>query len=120
MISFEWLNDKCQKCDGDFIETVCPMLKNNCCTIYETRPSCCRNHPQNNGYCVSGDCLLIGKEKNTKESSVICIECGAKCCKRILIPKNQIITKKFMLRWMDIDCQTCRNLFGKISKLNKE
>ena|ERR1035437_5711839 len=112
MVNYKWIKDKCQKCNSNFVEVTCPMLKNNRCTIYETRLSCCKSHPQNSGYCASGDCLLIGKEKNTKESSIICMECGAKCCKRILVPKDQTVTKEFMLKWLDIDCQTCQEFFG--------
>lgn len=111
MTKYKWLNKNIQKCKNKFVETECPLLKDNQCSIYKTRPNCCKNYPQNNSYCSTADCLLIGKDKNTRESSIICARCDAKCCKRILIPKNQIITNEFILKWMNIDCQTCRKLF---------
>jgi Fe-S-cluster containining protein len=97
---------------GKYVEATCPYLVDNKCSIYENRMMCCRNHPQDNGYCAETDCLIHGMKRNTEESSKLCLECGSKCCKRILVPVGQDVTKKFIESWLDIDCETCGEIFN--------
>lgn len=105
----KWVKEKICESKGELIEIVCPFFKNNACSIYEQRFNCCRNFRQLDGYCAKSYCLLTGdKHENIKE---LCFKCLKNCCTKILVPKKAKLTKAFIKKWMDIDCQTCKEIF---------
>lgn len=109
----DWLQATIKSSNYKYKKVTCPKLVDNRCSDYENRPNCCRNHPQDNGYCAESDCLIQNIEKNTEDSSKLCAECGSKCCKRILIPINQEISEDFIMKWLSIDCDNCKIFFSK-------
>jgi hypothetical protein len=108
----KWIMEIIKRSSG-YKKIVCPYLKNNKCIIYKERFNCCRKFPVKNGYCAKSNCQLLKKniKNNTKKSSLVCSECKKICCKSILVPDNIEITKKFIEKWMNIDCDTCKKLF---------
>jgi Fe-S-cluster containining protein len=111
---YNWYKDVVDKADGQYVKVACPFLIDDKCSDYANRPSCCRHYPQNNGYCSDEDCLIVGLENNTEETTKLCLKCQAKCCKTIQVPTDVEVTKEFIKKWLDIDCTTCQEFFGEI------
>ena len=105
----QWIAEVIAASDNEFVEAVCPWLKNNACTIYQKRFSCCRNFKRPKGYCAQASCLLTGAAD--EDAKAVCPGCRENCCSQILIPKKSKPTKAFMKRWMDVDCETCLKFF---------
>ncbi len=113
MENIEWILKIIKENKGKYKFVACPYLKNNKCSIYEKRFSCCRNYPKTSGYCSDSDCAILKKKirNNSEQSGKECAKCKAGCCKKILYPKNRKVTKRFVAKLMDIDCTACKKLF---------
>lgn len=110
----DWLGKLDKKSEGKYMEVVCPYFENGRCSLYEKRFACCRNFPQNKGYCSQNkNCNIIKNkiENNTSTSNDACSECQKTCCEKILVPVGVEITKEFMEKWMNITCEDCRKFF---------
>lgn len=102
------INSVNAKCKGEYAKIRCHFLKDGKCSIYDKRPNCCRNFPQKNGFCSKSKCIL---PVSSKHSLSTCSKCKENCCEYVLVPKNIKITKIFLMKWMNMDCKTCRKFF---------
>ena len=80
---------------------ICPYFKNELCTIYETRPLCCRNFPnrEEGMYCSTSKC------------DNDCLNCKDKCCRHIAIKD---LTN--FIQILDITCDTCKRIYCNTKK----
>jgi len=113
LMNLDWIKNEIIKSKGDYKTITCLFYKENKCSIYKIRPSCCRNYPQKNWYCSSEECFLLlrGLDWKNEQSNNDCLSCKKKCCERILVPNDVKITKAFLLKWLDIWCEDCKKLF---------
>jgi Fe-S-cluster containining protein len=113
MFQIKTIKNIIKECDWKYIMITCPFFKNWKCSIYENRPSCCKNYPQKDAYCTNKKCKLWVKNIDWKleSSNPLCFECKKKCCERILVPVWISIDKDFILDWLNIDCKNCKKLF---------
>lgn len=77
---------------------ICPHFKDELCSIYETRPQCCRNFPNRNEgmFCVDSKC------------NNDCINCKDKCCRHI-----EGTDVKNIIQILDISCNDCKRIYCK-------
>ena len=79
----------------------CPYLNNDeLCSIYETRPSCCRNFPNRNEgmFCSESKCVYDAN------GNLDCVNCKDKCC-------NHLEMEVFDIKLLDISCSTCKEVY---------
>jgi len=114
MAYLKWLKEIDKKCQGEYIEIACPFLVKGKCSRYAKRFRCCRNFPNPKGYCAKSKCAILKSriKNNTVESGKKCAQCRKKCCQKIVFPKGIKITKNFIAKWMNIDCESCIKFFG--------
>lgn len=77
-------------------EVVCPHFVNGLCSIYDTRPSCCRNFPNRNlgMFCADSKC------------DEDCANCKDKCCTHIVAPSPDLV-----IAVLSITCSECQNIY---------
>jgi hypothetical protein len=79
----------------------CPYLNaDELCSIYETRPSCCRNFPNRNTgmFCSETKCVYDAL------GNLDCANCKDKCCKHLEM-------EVFDINLLDISCLTCKETY---------
>ena len=79
----------------------CPYLNaDELCSIYETRPSCCRNFPNRNTgmFCSETKCVYDAL------GNLDCANCKDKCCKHLEM-------EVFDIKLLDISCSTCKETY---------
>ena len=79
----------------------CPYLNaDELCSIYETRPSCCRNFPNRNTgmFCSETKCVYDAL------GNLDCANCKDKCCKHLEM-------SVFDIKLLDISCSTCKETY---------
>lgn len=79
----------------------CPLLDSNgLCTIYENRPSCCRNYPNKTEgmFCNDNKCIY------DEQGNLDCFNCKDKCC-------NYLRMDTFDLDKMNISCEECKEVY---------
>lgn len=82
---------------------VCPHLdKDEKCSIYEDRYSCCRSYP--NLTTPSAFCF------NTDRCTQICETCEDKCCKHIFVDGSISDVAEAVKQALSIPCSTCHQL----------
>ena len=82
----------------------CPYLdKDELCSIYENRFSCCRNFPNRNSgmFCAEAKCVYDAL------GNVDCMNCKDKCC-------NHLEMEVFDAKLLDISCLDCKEKYCKI------
>lgn len=110
----EWVKEKLLNMK-EWKEGHCAYLINNQCAIYNERPSCCRNFPdiENSSLCkLVHYCALkeAGTGLTAERKSKICFECGAECCKKILIPKDLEFSGRDFTEWLGFSCKECNDI----------
>ena len=81
----------------------CPYLdKDERCSIYETRFSCCRNFPNRNTgmFCSEAKCVY------NSLGNLDCANCKDKCC-------NHLEMEIFDVKLLDISCVECKEKYCK-------
>lgn len=83
---------------------ICPYFKNELCSIYDKRPSCCRNFPNRTEgmFCSDSECVY------TVEGELDCENCLDKCCRHIVADKVEDI-----LKVLDTSCEDCKTIYCK-------
>jgi len=79
----------------------CPYLNaDELCSIYETRPSCCRNFPNRNTgmFCSETKCVYDAL------GNLDCANCKDKCCKHLEM-------EVFDIKLLNISCSTCKETY---------
>jgi Fe-S-cluster containining protein len=79
----------------------CPYLNNDeLCSIYETRPSCCRNFPNRTlgMFCSETKCVYDAL------GNLDCANCKDKCC-------SHLEMEVFDIKLLDISCSTCKEVY---------
>lgn len=82
---------------------ICPFLKDELCSIYNDRPSCCRNMPNSTPGMFCYDHLKCVYDS---DGNVDCKNCADKCCKHLQIPDNT--SKLDVLRHLTMTCDECK------------
>lgn len=109
-----WIKGIINDSNWEYKTIPCPLLVDKKCSSYEERPSCCRNYPQESWYCTTSRLCkisVIWLIWSEVESNSICFNCKSLCCEWILVPKHVEFTKVEVLKWLDISCEDCRNMF---------
>ena len=86
------------------ISVICPYLDSKeLCSIYEDRPSCCRNYP--------GKGIKFPFTDHIKHTcNEDCINCVYKCCKHINVLKDKISPQDIIER-LTMSCNSCGKTF---------
>ena len=81
----------------------CPYLdENELCSIYEVRPSCCRNFPNGNSGMFCSDTVCVYDSLGNLD----CKNCKDKCCKHLEM-------EIFDIKLLDISCTKCKEVYCK-------
>lgn len=111
--NLDWIKDIVKENGWEYEKISCPLFENGECTSYNNRPNCCRSYPQKDSYCSSKKCAIYNAwlDWKTESNNVSCFSCSTVCCEWILVPKHVQFTKDEILKWLDISCEDCRELF---------
>jgi Fe-S-cluster containining protein len=81
----------------------CPHLnEQELCSIYETRPSCCRNFPNRNEGMFCSDSYKTCVYDS--QGNLDCASCKDKCC-------NHLEIAVFDIKLLDISCAECKEKY---------
>jgi Fe-S-cluster containining protein len=84
---------------------ICPFLdKDELCSIYETRPSCCRSYPGKGRKYPFTAKIIHSCDSN-------CSACINKCCKNVQIATNATPTPADFLEGLNVSCSECPKTF---------
>lgn len=79
---------------------ICIYFKEEKCSIYEDRPSCCRNFPNRSEgmFCSKTKCVY------DKDNNLDCANCTDKCCRHLEMDI-------FDIKLLDISCSECKEKY---------
>ena len=83
---------------------ICPFLKNERCSIYYYRPSCCRNFPQTKSGLFCTDRIKCTYDK---EGNIDCFNCVNKCCHNVQMPEGT--GKLEIIKKLNGTCEECED-----------
>jgi len=86
----------------------CPYLdKQELCSIYSTRPGCCRSFPNGTPgmFCESSASACVYDAIGNLD----CFSCKDKCCNHLAIPKTTPVEK--VINLLDISCARCKEIY---------
>ena len=86
----------------------CPYLdEQEMCSIYLSRPSCCRSFPNN----TPGMFCETSSSKCTYDlqGNLDCFNCKDKCCNHLAIPESTPVWK--VIELLNISCGDCKKTY---------